>query len=59
VGYVTSMSLSLEISIAHMRHRTNHCSAKNRLFGSLMFLIFGPGLFAIDALIAKQFKETV
>ena len=28
------------------------------LFASLMILIFGPGLFAIDALIAKRFKET-
>jgi putative oxidoreductase len=28
------------------------------LFASLMVLIFGPGLFAIDALIAKRFKET-
>jgi putative oxidoreductase len=29
------------------------------LFASLMILIFGPGLFAMDALIAKRFKETV
>ena len=29
------------------------------LFASLMVLIFGPGLFAMDALIANQFKETV
>jgi putative oxidoreductase len=28
------------------------------LFASLMVLIFGPGLFAVDALIAKRFKET-
>jgi putative oxidoreductase len=28
------------------------------LFASLMILIFGPGLFAMDALIAKRFKET-
>jgi putative oxidoreductase len=28
------------------------------LFASLMVLIFGPGLFAIDTLIAKRFKET-
>src|ERR1700721_4297269 len=28
------------------------------LFSSLMILIFGPGLFAMDALVAKRFKET-
>ena len=28
------------------------------LFASLMILIFGPGLFAMDALIAKRFRET-
>jgi putative oxidoreductase len=28
------------------------------LFASLMILIFGPGLFAMDALVAKRFKET-
>jgi putative oxidoreductase len=28
------------------------------LFASLMVLIFGPGLFGMDALIAKRFKET-
>jgi hypothetical protein len=29
------------------------------LFASLMILIFGPGYFAIDTLIAKRPKETV
>jgi hypothetical protein len=28
------------------------------LFASLMILIFGPGYFAMDTLIAKRFKET-
>jgi hypothetical protein len=28
------------------------------LFASLMILIFGPGYFAMDALIANRFKET-